>query len=95
MLAGLPDGPSRRQQELDLQTPLALALTATKGWGAAEVDETLARASALAEQLDRPEYLVPLIVGQGTLYCVKAEHRLTLPLGTRLEEIKALLDELA
>jgi tetratricopeptide (TPR) repeat protein len=87
VLAALPDGPSRRQQELELQTPLALALTATKGWGAAEVDETLARASALAEQLDRPEYLVPLIVGQGTLHCVRAEHRLTLPLGTRLEEI--------
>ena len=64
VLAGLPDGPWRQQQELDLQIALGSALTATKGWSAAEVDETLARARALAEQLDRPEYLVPLIVGQ-------------------------------
>ena len=64
VLAGLPDGPWRQQQELDLQIALGSALTATKGWSAAEVGETLARARALAEQLDRPEYLVPLIVGQ-------------------------------
>ena len=63
VLAGLPDGPWRQQQELDLQTALGSALTATKGWSAAEVDETLARARALAEQLDRPEHLVPLICG--------------------------------
>jgi hypothetical protein len=31
VLAGLPDGPRRRQQELDLQIALASALAATKG----------------------------------------------------------------
>ena len=31
VLAGLPDGPWRQQQELDLQTALGSALTATKG----------------------------------------------------------------
>ena len=81
VLAGLPDGPWRQQQELDLQTALGSALTATKGWSAAEVGETLARARALAEQLDRPEYLVPLIVGQWAFHLVRAEHRLALPLG--------------
>ena len=39
-LAGLPDSPSRRQQELDLQTALGSALTATKGFAAPEVGET-------------------------------------------------------
>ena len=78
VLAGLPDGPWRQQQELDLQTALGSALTATKGWSAAEVGETLARARALAEQLDRPEYLVPLIVGQWAFHFVRAEHRLAL-----------------
>ena len=87
VLAGLPDGPWRRQQELDLQIALGSALTATKGWSAAEVGETLARARALAEQLDRPEYLVPLIVGQWTFHLVRAEHRLALALGEQLEEI--------
>ena len=87
VLAGLPDGPWRQQQELDLQTALGSALTATKGWSAAEVGETLARARALAEQLDRPEYLVPLIVGQWAFHCVRAEHRLALALGEQLEQI--------
>ena len=87
VLAGLPDGPWRQQQELDLQTALGSALTATKGWSAAEVDETLARARALAEQLDRPEYLVPLIVGQWAFHFVRAEHRLALALGEQLEQI--------
>ncbi len=47
VLAGLPDGPWRQQQELDLQVALGTALTATKGWSAAEVGETLARAQSL------------------------------------------------
>ena len=64
VLAGLPDGPSRQQQELDLQTALGSALSATKGWGTADVGEALAQARALAEQLDRPEHLVPLMVSQ-------------------------------
>ena len=50
ILATLPDGPSRQQQELDLQTALGSALTATSGWSAVEVNEALARARILAEQ---------------------------------------------
>ena len=56
VLAGLTEGPWRQQHELDLQIALASALTATKGWAAPERNETLARALALAKQLDRPEY---------------------------------------
>ena len=62
VLAGLPDDPWRQQQELDLQAALGAALSATKGYSAAEVADTFGRARALAEQLERPEYLVPLIV---------------------------------
>jgi class 3 adenylate cyclase/tetratricopeptide (TPR) repeat protein len=87
VLAGQPGSPWRQQQELDLQAALASALTATKGWSASDVDEALARARTLAEQLDRPEYLVPLITGQGTLHCVRSEHRRALPLGDQLERI--------
>jgi len=87
VLADLPDSPWRQQQELDLQAALGSALTATSGWSAADVARTLARARALAEQLDRPEYLVPLIVGQWAFHCVRAEHRLALPLGEQLEKI--------
>src|SRR5215468_11039457 len=59
-----PDDPSRRQQELDLQIALGPALIATKGSGAPPVGETYARARELAEQLDRPDCLVPLLNGQ-------------------------------
>ena len=50
-LDGLPDGPGRRQQELDLQLALGLALMATKGYSAPEVGETL-RPSARAGRAD-------------------------------------------
>jgi predicted ATPase len=48
VLAGLPDNVCHQQQELDLQATLGAALSATKGFSAAEVAETFARARALA-----------------------------------------------
>ena len=48
LLTGLPDGPWRRQQELDLLIALRPALAATKGHSAADVGETLARVGAPA-----------------------------------------------
>jgi tetratricopeptide (TPR) repeat protein len=86
-LTGLPDGAWHRQQELDLQNALGSALMATKGWSGAEVEETLSRARVLAEQIDRPEYLVPLIVGQWTFHQVRAQHKLLLPLSEQLETV--------
>jgi class 3 adenylate cyclase/tetratricopeptide (TPR) repeat protein len=83
----LPDGQWRQQHELDLQTGLASALTATKGWAAAEVQNTLSRARALAEQLDRPDSLIPLIFGQWAFRCGRSEHRRALALGEQLESI--------
>ena len=87
VLADLPDGPWRRQQELDLQIVLRPALAATKGFSAAAVGETLTRARALAEQIDRPEYLVPLSLGQWQFYWVRAEHKLALSLAEQIEII--------
>jgi len=51
VLAGLPDGRWRRQQELDLQIAFGSALAATKGFAASDVGEAIARARALAEQM--------------------------------------------
>jgi class 3 adenylate cyclase/tetratricopeptide (TPR) repeat protein len=86
-LAGLPDGPWRQQQELDLQSTLAKALAATHGLAAVKVSEALVRARALAEQLDRPEDLPPLLVAQCWFHAARGEHRLALALATKLEEI--------
>ncbi len=87
VLASLPDGAWRRQHELDLQTALGPALIATKGYSAPDVGETIARASALAEELDRPDLVVPLIWGQWQLHLVRAEHKLALSLAEQIEEI--------
>jgi predicted ATPase len=88
LLAVLPPGDaSRRQQELDLQIALGPALTATKGYGAPPVGETYTRARALAEQLDRPDCLVPLLNGQFTFHLMRGEYRLALPLAEQLEMI--------
>jgi len=86
VLAGLPDGPWRRQQELDLQIALGAALSASKGYSAADVGESLARARTLSEQIDRPERPLPLIV-RFTFHSVRAEHRLALSVGEQFEQI--------
>ncbi|WP_247517018.1 adenylate/guanylate cyclase domain-containing protein [Bradyrhizobium sp. 190] len=86
-LTGLPDGPRRRQQELDLQLALRQALAFTKGLSSPDVGETIARARALAEQLDRPEYLVRLSFGQWAFHLGRSEHKLALSLAEQIEKI--------
>jgi len=87
ILGTLPDHAWRQQQELDLLTALGSALTATKGWSADDVSKTFTRARELAEQIGRPEYLPPLIMGQWTFHLVRGEHRVCLPLGEQLQKI--------
>jgi len=86
-LAMLPDDPCRQQQELDTQIALGSALSATKGFSAAEVAETLVRARTLAEQLDRPGHIVQLLIGQWTFHLVRAEYRLAFALAEQLENV--------
>jgi tetratricopeptide (TPR) repeat protein len=95
VLAGLPKESSRQQQELDLQIALVTTLTATKGWAAADVGETLARARALAEQLDSPEFPVAVVVDQWGFHCVRAELGLALPLAKQLEQIGEVRNDAA
>ncbi len=94
VLAGLPEGPSHRRQELDLLIALRAAVAATKGFSAAEVGRILARAHALAEQLDRPEYLVPLSWGQWAFHLVRSEHRLALSFAEQLEKLGGARNDL-
>ncbi|MBV8507603.1 MAG: hypothetical protein JOZ11_17585 [Alphaproteobacteria bacterium] len=70
-----------------MQVALGSALTATKGFSAAEMVEPLARARALAEQLDRPEYLVPLLHNQAGLHLARGEYRRAMPLCQQLEQL--------
>jgi predicted ATPase len=97
-LDGLPDGPGRRQRELDLQLALGSALTATKGYSSPEVGETYARARALAEQaeqISRPEYLWGGFYGQWVFHRVRGEHRLALTLAQQMEKIGEARNDIA
>jgi hypothetical protein len=87
VLADLPDSPWRRQQELDLQIALGSALAATRGIAADDVGATITRKQALAEQLDRPQYLVQLLFDQWRFRSVRSEHKLALPYAEELEKI--------
>ena len=89
-LNNLPDRPSRRQTELDLQLALGSALMASKGYSAPEVGQTYARARTLAEQaeqINQPEYLRGLFYGQWIFHRVRGEHRLALALAEQMEKI--------
>jgi class 3 adenylate cyclase/predicted ATPase len=92
LLASLPDNAQRQQQEhqqqeLDLQVALGPALIATRGYAAPVVGETIARARALAEQLGRVDYLVPMLYGQWVFRFVRAEHRLALAHAQEIEKL--------
>jgi predicted ATPase len=95
VLAGLPDGPWSQQRELDLQIALGVALSATVGWSTAETEKIHDRVRRLAEKLDRPEHLVPLIWGQFAFHFVRSEHRLALAIGERLEQIGEVRNDAA
>ena len=87
LLASLPDSPWHQQQELDLQVALGPALFAASGFAAPEVGETIARGLALAERLERTEYLVPLLYGQWVFHNARAELGLALSFAEQLEQI--------
>jgi len=88
LLAKLPDNAWRREQELDLQIERARALIPTKGYSSPVVGETILRARALADQLDRPEYRVPLLYSQWIFHTVRAEHKVALSLAEHGETEK-------
>jgi class 3 adenylate cyclase/tetratricopeptide (TPR) repeat protein len=95
LLKSLPDGNSREQQELDLQVALGTALFATRGNAAPEVGDALARARALAEQLDKPEYLIGLLFGLGAYHAFRAEYRLALLITQQMEQIGKMRNDRA
>jgi len=68
LLTTLPETPARAQQDLDLQIALGLALIATKGHGAPEVEQTYARARALCAQVGETPQLLPTLWGLTHFY---------------------------
>jgi predicted ATPase len=89
LLTGLPNGVERQQQELDLQMALSLAVHATEGYGSPAMEETILRASTLAEKLDRPECLVPLLYAKHWLHTGRAQLNLAQSIAEQIETIGA------
>lgn len=57
----LPDGPARKQQELVLQMARGIALRSTSGWSTPQIEQVFARARQLAQSLDDPPELIPVL----------------------------------
>jgi tetratricopeptide (TPR) repeat protein len=87
LLSSLPADDWRWQHELDLLGALGPTLIATKGYSAPDVGKTFARARQLADQLDKTNYLAPLLVGQYGFHGTRSEHQLALSLATQIEDI--------
>jgi predicted ATPase/DNA-binding winged helix-turn-helix (wHTH) protein len=84
LLSTLPETPARVRQELDLLITLGLSLSATKGYGALEVEHTYVRARAICQQMEDTLSLSQVLWGLLTCYVVRAEHQTARELGEEL-----------
>jgi predicted ATPase len=73
VLAQLPDGGERQEQELDLQITLGHALMAAKGLSAPEAGDAFARAHQLCQTLGHPGQLGSVLIGQLMFRIVRDE----------------------
>jgi len=77
LLESLPDTPEHAQTELELQIALGNALMATKGYAAAEVEQTYSRAWQLCRQMyaEDTAHIFPILYGLWTVYLVRGAHQ--------------------
>ena len=69
----LETGTERTRSEVELLSSLGQALVATGGWSAAEAEDALLRARALAARLSDNEPLVSVLLALATLYELRGE----------------------
>jgi predicted ATPase/class 3 adenylate cyclase len=75
LLGGLPAGPERDGQELQLLLALGPAYMATRGYAAPEVEAAYDRARELCRALGDSPQLAPVLHGLWTYHIVRAQHR--------------------
>jgi predicted ATPase len=73
LLQKLPDSPERVRQEIGVQIPLGVALVATKGHAASEVEHVYTRALALCQQAEVMPQLGWTLWGLQTCYFVRGK----------------------
>jgi DNA-binding SARP family transcriptional activator/predicted ATPase len=74
LLSTLPNKTERWRQELPLQLTLGVALTASKGYAAAETGQAYVRAHALCAELGDDATLMSVLSGQSTFHLVRGEY---------------------
>jgi hypothetical protein len=84
----MASGRERQQQELELHVSLIPALIGTKGYSSSDVGETITLAYASAEQLNRPEYFVPLLYGRWVFNLARAELSFALSQAEQAESVR-------
>jgi predicted ATPase len=84
LLTTLPESRARSQQELVVQMALGLALRATKGQAAPEVERLYTHAYALCERVGEPLQRFRVLWGLWMVYSNRGEYQLMLQVGEQL-----------
>ncbi len=93
LVGTLPVTPERARLELALQMTLSVTLTATKGWGATEVEMAWVRARTLCEQVGETSQLFRILAGLWRLNLVHARLRAAREMGDELLRLAVSLED--
>ena len=74
LVAALPEAPERDRWELELRVTLGVPLTATRGYGDAEVERTYARARALSHVVGEVPQVFRALYGLWRSHLLRAEY---------------------
>jgi predicted ATPase len=87
LFSALPDSSERPQDELALQAPLASALTAAKGWAAAETGTALMRARELCGEIGDTPQMFEVLYGVWNYFYVAGDLHAGLELAEKCFEL--------
>jgi predicted ATPase/class 3 adenylate cyclase len=93
LLTSLPESRERSQQELVVQMTLGMALRATKGRAAPEVEQLYTRARELCEQVGEPWQLFRVLWGVWLIHNVRGESQMMQALGEQLLSLAQHLED--
>jgi predicted ATPase len=93
VMASTPSTPERLQQQILLQTSLARALMATKGY-TEEVEQAYARALELCEKAGEIPQVFPVLRGLASFYVLRMEHEKAVQMGERILQLAERLGDI-
>jgi predicted ATPase len=93
LLSNLPETRERSQQELVVQMTLGMALKATKGNGAPEMERLYTRARELCERVGEPPQLFRVLWGLWEVYFQRGDYQTMRALGEQLLSLAQRLQD--